>query len=119
MQHSAFLRPRNVLKLGTTQCSASPLHCLQHTSHRRRPRRSCVRPEPPYSWTEPELVQFIGWCEQRGVQHLDLWRGDLNTLNPVDGTAEWYYGLLAKFLMKQKGDGSPSHGGGLATGDSH
>jgi hypothetical protein len=75
--------------------------------------------DPGYNWTELQLAQFIGWCEQRGVQHLDLWRGDLNTLNPVDGTAKWYYSLLAKFLMKQKDDGSPLHGGDLATGDSH
>ena len=40
------------------------------------------------------------------MQHLDLWRGDLNTLNPVDGTAKWYYSLLAKFLMRQKDDGT-------------
>jgi len=45
------------------------------------------------------MAQFIAWCEQRGVEHIDLWRGDLNTLNPVDGTEPWVYSLLAKFVQ--------------------
>lgn len=54
--------------------------------------------DPGYNWTEPGLAKLIDWCEQRGVQHIELWRADLNTLNPVDGTAPWVYSLLAKFL---------------------
>ena len=55
--------------------------------------------DPGYNWTEPEMAAFILWCESRGVQHIDLWRGDLNTLNPVDGTEQWIYSLLAKFVQ--------------------
>ena len=55
--------------------------------------------DPGYNWTRSEMAAFVAWCEQRGVQHIDLWRGDLNTLNPVDGTAPWIYSLLATFVQ--------------------
>ena len=42
--------------------------------------------------------RFVAWLEQRGVRHIDLWRADLNTLNPVDGTRPWVYSTLAGFL---------------------
>ena len=38
------------------------------------------------------------------VQHIDLWRADLNTLNPHDGTDPWIYSILAGFLAG--GDGA-------------
>lgn len=54
--------------------------------------------DPGYNWTESELRDFVGWLEERGVQHIDLWRADLNTLNHVDGTLPWIYDTLASFL---------------------
>lgn len=54
--------------------------------------------DPGYNWTEAELTEFMGWLEERGVRHIDLWRADLNTLNPIDGTAGYYYELLTRFL---------------------
>jgi hypothetical protein len=55
--------------------------------------------DPGYNWTETELREFVTWLEQRGVRHIDLWRADLNTLNPVDGTRPWIYASLASFLQ--------------------
>ena len=48
-------------------------------------------------WNAPTVVAVQ-------VQHIDLWRADLNTLNPHDGTEPWIYSVLAGFLAG--GDGA-------------
>lgn len=72
--------------------------------------------DPGYNWTEAALAAFVQWCEDRGVQSIDLWRADLNTLNPVDGTAPWVYKILANFLSGGRG---PAAGRGVAGATMH
>ena len=60
-----------------------------------------LRPRSRSDWEKVNAAlggPFVGWLEERGVQHIDLWRADLNTLNHVDGTLPWIYDTLASFL---------------------
>ncbi len=52
-----------------------------------------------YNWTEPRFDTFVSWLEQHSVQHIDLWRTDLDTTNATNGTAPWMIDRLETFLL--------------------
>ena len=53
-----------------------------------------------YKWNRTSFLEFTGWAQKQGVQNIDLWRTDLDSLNATGGTAPWIYDELASFLAQ-------------------
>ena len=55
-----------------------------------------------YNWTEAGLRDFVNFVEEKGIEHLDFWRADID--NEGDCTEAYYFDVAAEFLAGGLGD---------------
>ena len=59
----------------------------------------CVSAGMDFKWTSADLVPFVAWLGEAGVDTIDVWRCDIDSHYPApDPTAPWLFDALSTFL---------------------